>query len=94
MTGDRVAQNKRTVMAFYDLTLNRCQPAEAVERYVRDLYIQHNPGVGDGKDPFISYFERMETNTQARKSYSRCDCRRQLRRAARAGDPVHAEQFI
>ena len=34
-------------------------PALAVELYVSDFYIQHNPGVEDGKQGFIDYFERM-----------------------------------
>lgn len=36
-------QNRQTAMAFYDLMFNQCDPAEAVERYVGDTYIQHNP---------------------------------------------------
>jgi len=40
--------NKRTAMAFYDLMFNACKPREAIERYV-----------GDGKDAFVEYFERM-----------------------------------
>lgn len=52
-------QNKQTAMAFYDLMFNQCVPAEAVERYVGDVYIQHNPGVGEGKEAFIAYFEQM-----------------------------------
>jgi predicted SnoaL-like aldol condensation-catalyzing enzyme len=50
---------KQDAMAFYDLMFNGCQPGEALDRYVGDEYIQHNPGVGDGKQPFIDYFEKM-----------------------------------
>jgi predicted SnoaL-like aldol condensation-catalyzing enzyme len=52
-------RNKANVVAFYDLTFNQCQPAEAVERYIGREYIQHNPHVADGKQAFIDYFDRM-----------------------------------
>ena len=59
MASDRLDANKRNVTAFYKLMFENCQPREAMERYVGERYIQHNPGVGDGKEAFISYFERM-----------------------------------
>lgn len=52
-------QNKVTARAFYELMFNQCRPREAVERFVGDRYVQHNPMVEDGKEGFVRYFERM-----------------------------------
>ena len=52
-------QNKENAKAFYDLMFNKSKPAEAIDLYAGDQYIQHNPEVADGKQAFIDYFERM-----------------------------------
>ena len=56
---DELARRTQDAKAFYDLMFNGCRPREAIERYVGAEYIQHNPEVGDGKEAFIAYFERM-----------------------------------
>jgi predicted SnoaL-like aldol condensation-catalyzing enzyme len=50
--------NKRNAIAFYR-TAYEGSPHEAVDKYVGAEYIQHNPLVADGPEPFIEYFERM-----------------------------------
>jgi len=51
-------QNKENAIAFYEMAYNG-NPKKAVELYVGAEYIQHNPLVGDGPQPFIDYFNRM-----------------------------------
>ena len=53
-----LVKNKEHAISFYKMAYEG-DPATAVARYVGDEYIQHNPMVGDGKAPFIAYFERM-----------------------------------
>ncbi|UOE79703.1 nuclear transport factor 2 family protein [Vibrio splendidus] len=55
---NQLRQNKDNAIAFYR-TAYMGDPAKAVELYVGDDYIQHNPVVADGKQGFIDYFEEM-----------------------------------
>ena len=52
-------QNKNNAIAFYKAAYEG-NPRNAVEQYVGNEYIQHNPDVADGKQGFIEYFERMQ----------------------------------
>ena len=51
-------QNKQNAIAFYKMSY-KGNPKKAVDLFVGDKYIQHNPLVGDGIQPFIDYFDRM-----------------------------------
>lgn len=59
MSDVRSATNKTNAIAFYR-TAYEGNPRKAVDLYVGDQYIQHNPLVGNGTGPFIEYFERMQ----------------------------------
>lgn len=50
--------NKKNAIEFYKMSYEG-NPQKAVELYVGEEYIQHNPLVGDGIEPFIEYFEKM-----------------------------------
>ncbi len=50
--------NKQNAINFYR-TAYLGEPAKAVEKYVGEEYIQHNPLVADGKLALIDYFEEM-----------------------------------
>lgn len=53
-------QNKQNAIEFYKMAYNG-EPRRAVALYVGAEYIQHNPLVGNGPEPFILYFERMSS---------------------------------
>ena len=55
---EKLNQNRENAIAFYRMAYEGF-PKKAVELYVGAKYIQHNPLVGDGKEPFIAYFDKM-----------------------------------
>ena len=59
MSDQNLEKNKKNAISFYRMAYEG-NPAKAVELYVGNEYIQHNPIVGNGTEPFIDYFERMQ----------------------------------
>ncbi|ODB93638.1 hypothetical protein A3194_02835 [Candidatus Thiodiazotropha endoloripes] len=55
---DTLQTNKDNAISFYRMAYLG-NPAKAVDLYVGDHYIQHNPLVGNGKQAFIDYFTEM-----------------------------------
>lgn len=58
--------NKANAIAFYRMAYLG-EPSRAVDEYVGAEYIQHNPMVGDGKKPFIEYFDEMARDYPGKK---------------------------
>jgi predicted SnoaL-like aldol condensation-catalyzing enzyme len=58
---NHLEQNKRNAVEFYK-TAYAGEPLKAVDKFVGNMYIQHNPLVGDGKQAFIDYFDLMAKN--------------------------------
>lgn len=52
-------ENKKNAIEFYK-TAYYGNPEKAVQDYIGNEYIQHNPDVADGTQGFIDYFERMQ----------------------------------
>lgn len=52
-------QNKANAISFYQMAYEG-EPRKAVDLYIGDQYIQHNPDVANGTEGFIQYFERMQ----------------------------------
>jgi predicted SnoaL-like aldol condensation-catalyzing enzyme len=50
---NQLEENKRIVSEWNDLAINQRKPEEAVAKYLGPNYRQHNPGAGDGPEPFI-----------------------------------------
>jgi predicted SnoaL-like aldol condensation-catalyzing enzyme len=61
------SKNKENAAAFYEIMFNDCRPREAINRFVGNEYIQHNPEVGNGPEAFIEYFERMAKEYPGKK---------------------------
>jgi len=65
----QLEKNKETVTAFYDMAFNQNNPTEAIEKFTGDTYIQHNPGVANGKQAFIDYFNRLAKEYPGKKVF-------------------------
>jgi predicted SnoaL-like aldol condensation-catalyzing enzyme len=66
---DKLERNIKNAKEFYSLAFNDCKPEEAVNKYIGDVYIQHNPLVGDGKEAFIAYFNKMAKEWPEKKVF-------------------------
>ncbi|MFD1551862.1 hypothetical protein DNU06_01810 [Putridiphycobacter roseus] len=67
-----LTQNKENAIAFYK-TAFLGNPKMAIENYVGNEYIQHNPEVENGKQGFIDYFEKMQREYPVKSiTFTRC----------------------
>jgi predicted SnoaL-like aldol condensation-catalyzing enzyme len=52
-------ENKKSAIAFYKMAYLG-EPQKAIDLYIGEEYIQHNPEVADGSKGFVDYFVRMQ----------------------------------
>ena len=65
-------KNKKMVLDFYDLAFNKHRPTEAAKKYIGETYIQHNPNVPNGAEPFYTYFEgHFKKNPKSKAVFKR-----------------------
>lgn len=64
--------NRKIVTDFYEGVFLKHQVKEYADRYIGNQYIQHNPHVPDGKEPFVNYFTQyFKEKPQAKNSIKR-----------------------
>ena len=56
---DQVEENKRIVREWHELAINQRKPEEAVAKHLGSNYRQHNPGAGNGPEPFIQTVKQL-----------------------------------
>lgn len=49
----KAERNKANAIAFYEMAFNQHKVKEAADKYIGDVYLQHNPMVADGKEAFV-----------------------------------------
>lgn len=63
-----LSRNEQRVLDFMDEVLHGDHP-ERIDDYVRDDYVQHTPGVGQGKAGILKYFEEVAMKRPNRKQW-------------------------
>ena len=79
--------NKALVRAYYETAFGG-EPERAVESYMGDRYIQHNPEADDGPEAFIAFVHRLRRENP--------DLRLDIKRIVGEGDHVvtHAHLIL
>jgi predicted SnoaL-like aldol condensation-catalyzing enzyme len=65
----RADENRTVVVAFYERFFNQ-RDLSAADRYIGEVYIQHNPNVPDGRKAFVAGFTRVFAQFPQRHSQS------------------------
>lgn len=60
----KAARNRAAFYAFARLYYRERRIREAFERFVAPDYIQHNPGIADGREAAIAWLERMTARAE------------------------------